>query len=183
MEGNRKQFNPNFSVEGPLLTKLEVAIARNPIARRNTVNVTKWELFVLKSVNVSIVKIIHLQNIISICLNLLKWLGRGKEARNPNAIVRKVIVLRIIVSVIVWGGIVLLLVIVYNAKIQLKSIKRIKEGSKFRGKRKAGLFYFLDLFYLEWFYLFFYKIRIKNSMRNNSLNFLKMFIKVKKSLC
>lgn len=72
MEGNRKQFNPNFSVEGPLLTKLEVAIARNPIARRNTVNVTKWELFVLKSVNVSIVKIIHLQNIISICLNLLK---------------------------------------------------------------------------------------------------------------
>lgn len=72
MEGNRMQFNHMFFVEGPLLAKGEVAIARNPIARRNIVNVTKWELFVLKSVNVSIVKIIHLQNIISICLNLLK---------------------------------------------------------------------------------------------------------------
>lgn len=149
------QFNHMLFVEGPLLAKGEVATARNPIARRNIVNVTKWELFVLKSVNVSIVKIIHLQNIISICLNLLKWLDRGKEARNPNAIVRKVIVLRIIVNVIVWGEIVLLLVIVCNVKIQLKSIKRIKGGFKFRGKRKVGLFYFLDLFYLEWFYLFF----------------------------
>ena len=72
MEGNRMQFSHMFFVEGPLLAKGEVAIARNPIARRNIVNVTKWELFVLKSVNVSIVKIIHLQNIISICLNLLK---------------------------------------------------------------------------------------------------------------
>lgn len=72
MEGNRMQFNHMLFVEGPLLAKGEVATARNPIARRNIVNVTKWELFVLKSVNVSIVKIIHLQNIISICLNLLK---------------------------------------------------------------------------------------------------------------